>query len=351
MKMKMNKTVGSLVAVLAGVAFFLPTHTLAAAFGVSPPWIENENLKPGSSFVYIINLSSNQLPNDMLVSSKVTGDPEVAQWVKVRDSGNLVMAQGQTQIPMYVDLNVPSNATLGKYSGTISLSLNPRNATEKAIAVLLGANISVKLDVINHDVTDYWVQSITADPVREDQPLRLNVRVKNDGNTDITSVPVKVVVMDSNNRTMVAEGTADKLKAPVLPHTLNEVAMDVPVPHLAAGNYWVKASALKGTKAIYENRLYVAIEPLGINNIVKTEVMVAEEGTKHAALEEPTTSAPEFYTGGKVDLLTTVTVRAPFINSLILIVIGLLLVIVGIVGRIFYTMRKKETHHHAHHHR
>jgi hypothetical protein len=349
MEMKMNKHIGSLVAVLAGVAFFLPTHTLAAAFGVSPPWIENENLKPGTSFVYVINLSSNELSDDMTVNAKVTGSPEVVKWLSIPDSGNLVMAKGQVQVPMNVDLNVPSNAPLGKYTGTISLSLSPKTPGGQSIAVLLGANISVKLDVINHDVTDYWVQSISANPVKEGQPIRLNVRVKNDGNTDITSVPVNVEVLDGNTQKLVAEGVADKLMAPVLPHTLDEVQMDVPVPHIEAGNYWVKASVMKNKKATYENKLFVAIEPLGLNNVVKTQVLVAEQGTiLPAASENPAVSVPVM--GRNVDVRTSVTVRAPMTNTLILIVIGLLLVIAGIAGRMYYMMKKKE-HHHGHNHR
>jgi len=249
---------------------------------------------------------------------------------------------------------------LGKYSGTISLSLTPKSASGQNVAVLLGANISVKLNVINHDVTDYWVQSITAENVREDQPIRLNVRVKNDGNTEILNVPVKVQVMDGNTQKLVAEGSTDRLMAPVLPHTLSEVQMDVPVPHVDAGNYWVKATAMAGKKVMYENKLYVAIEPLNINNVLRTEVLVAEPGFRPAASDEvgiPSVSVPtsvvvppKLTVGRNVELRTTVTVRAPFTNQLILIVIGLLLVIVGISGRIYFTLRKKPTHH-AHHHR
>jgi hypothetical protein len=359
MKMKMNKHIGSLVAILAGVAFFLPTHTLAAAFGVSPPWIENENLKPGSSFVYIINLSSNELSDDMVVNAKVTGDKEVSDWLSVPDSGNLVMTKGQVQVPMKVGLSVPANAKLGKYTGTLSLSLAPRSSGEGNVAVLLGANISVKLNVINHNVTDYWVQSITAQNVREDQDIRLNVRVKNDGNTEILNVPVKVEVLDGNTQKKVGEGSADRLMTPVLPHTLAEVQMDVPVTKLAPGNYWVKATAMDGKKVMYENKLYVTIESLGLNNVLKTEVLVGQPGMvglRPAAVNQnsavvPTSIVvpPPMAQGRNVQLQTTVTVRAPLTNQLVLIVIGLLLVIVGFSYRIYTTLNKKE--HHAHHNR
>ena len=61
----------------AALLLFAPAQALAAAFGVSPPWIENEHIKPGTNFVYVINLSANNLAEDMMVDVKLNGDPEI----------------------------------------------------------------------------------------------------------------------------------------------------------------------------------------------------------------------------------------------------------------------------------
>jgi hypothetical protein len=327
--MKTNKFLSSLIAVFVGVILFTPAHALAAAFGVSPPWIENENLKPGSNFVYVINLSANELPDDMIVTPTFEGASEVAQWLTIQNQDSLVMPKGEKMVPMSVNVNIPADAKIGKYEGNLKLSLTPKgNGNSKDIAVLLGSNIAIKLGVIDKDVNDYWVQTISADPIAEGQSVGLKIDVKNLGNTDLTSVPTKASVIDMKTGEKLASGSPDMLNVPVYPQTMGSAEFSFPAPDLKAGDYWLDVESFKDGKSAYKNRLFFTVKSSAINNSVGTAVQVGEGGQNDL-------------NGMNTNLKTSVTVRAPYTNALILVIIGILLVLTGLVAKIYMKMNKK----------
>lgn len=335
MKMKTNKFLGSLLAVFVGIVLFVPGHALAAAFGVSPPWIENENIKPGTNFVYVINLSANELSDDMKVVAEFSGDPEIAQWLMIANKDSLTMAKGQSVTPMSVNVNVPADAKVGEYKGNLKLSLASEKAGTDNIAILLGGNIAITLGVVDKDVTDYWVQSISADPIAEGQAIDLKLSVKNLGNTDLKNLLTKVAVIDPKTGETVTEGSAENLTVPVYPQTMGETGLSIPAPDLKTGNYSLDVEAFKDGKSAYKNRLFFAVTAPGANNVLRTAVEVPKEGWVKSAASEDGRHGPN------VDLKTSVTVRAPYTNKLIMVVIGILLILTGIVGKIYVDIKKK----------
>lgn len=332
--MKMNKLLSLSIALFAGIVLFAPSHTLAAAFGVSPPWIESDNLKPGDNLVYVINLSANDLSESMMVISDFEGDPEITEWLTIRDMDNLVVSTGQNITPMSVDVNIPANAKVGKYQGSLRLSLAPESGNSENLSVLLGSNIAIDLVVVDYDVTDYWIKSISADPINEGQAVSLKIGIKNLGNTIVDSVLTKVSVVDRKTGAEVASGSVDSLNVPVYPHTMVNSELSFLAPDLEAGDYWLNVESFKSGKSIYENRLPFVVGPSLVNNSVKTSVEVTEEGKLRAA-------APTGQNANGASVKTSVTVRAPLTDNLIVVVIGLLLVLTVVVGRFYARFNKK----------
>lgn len=332
--MKKNKFLSALVAIVIGLVLWAP-GTLAAAFGVSPPWITNESLKPGSNFVYVIDLSSNELPEDMIINAEFSGDPEITEWLTIQNKGNLVMTKGRSIVPMSVSMNIPKDAKLGKYQGSLMVTLTPKNGLEEGITVLLGGNIKIELNVINYDVTDYTIHSIDANNITEGQAINLELkRIKNLGNTVITNVMTKVSIVEARTDKKVVNISADTLNTPVYPHTTVDAGLSFPALDLKAGDYWLNVESFKDGESIYENRIYFTVEPSTANNALKTAVQVAPEGgLKPAAFEEGQSDT-------KTSIQTSVRVRAPYTDKLIMVVIGILIVLTGIVVK-FYLHSKK----------
>ena len=335
--MKTNKLLNSLLAVFTAVVLFTPHNALAAAFGVSPPWIENDNLKPGSNFVYVINLSANDLPGNMVVDSVIEGDPEIAQWLTVQNKDKLIMTTGESIVPMSVNVRIPEDAKVGKYEGNLKLSLVSNSGKPNSITTLLGGNIAVKLGVINYDVTDYTVQEISAEPITEGQPITLQMNLKNQGNTEITDVTTKTSVIDISSGETIASGTVKELNLAVQPQTKAVTELTYSVPGLQAGNYWLDVEAFKNDRSAYTNRLYLTVNPSVRSNAVQTGVDVMPEGWVKPAAEV----IPGGISGPNATVVTSVKVRAPLTNQLIMVIIGILLVLTGIVGKFYFTFKKR----------
>jgi len=324
--MKTKILLSSLLAVVIGLIIQVP-GTLAA-FGISPPWITNENLKPGSSFVYIIDMSTDKPTEDMMVKTEVTGDPEIIKWVTIRNQDNLIMPKGLNHVPMYIDLRIPNDAKAGKYEGDIGITIIPEAIANSNINILLGGHIAVKLGVVNYDVIDYVINTISIKPVTEGGPLVLNVQLKNLGNVSISKVKTSIEVIDFKTGAFVAKGSADALSVPIYPQTKGEATLSVPIEDLEAGNYWVNANVTKNGLSVYKNKLYLLVKSNGLNNVLKTSVSVGnEEDFKDAA------TPYGLHDGNNVRVKTSVTVRAPFTNKLIGIVIVLLGILIIIAAR------------------
>ena len=351
--MKTKFFLNSLLAVVIGLIFYVPS-TLAA-FGISPPWVVNENLKPGSNFVYVIDMSTDKPYEDMIVKTVVTGDSEIAKWVTVRNQGKVIMPKGKKHVPLYIDIKVPEDAKVGKYKGDIGITIMPKVVDKGNISILLGGHIAVKLGVVNYDVTDFVVKALSAKPITEGQPLDLSIQLKNLGNVSVSEVKTSVEVKNFKTGDLIAKGSTNALSVPIYPHTVGDARLTVPIKDLKAGNYWVNASITKSGKNIYQNRLYLTVNESDINNVLKTSVEVAKKGGLKEAAEAkvkttatttvvPETIAKESYAsnklyGNNVSVQTTVTVKAPLTNRLI----GVIIVLLGIliVITIKFNLHKK----------
>lgn len=254
----MKKLLGSLIIIFAGVILFAPTHALAAAFGVSPPWVKNNHLLPGATSKEVIYLSRNEPEEEMKVAVRISGDEDLVGWIQIQNEENLIMKKGQTLLPMKIIVEVPEHATLKKYTGSIFVTLSPIVADTSLeggeVAIGLGARIAVNISVIGDKITDYEVTSVTVEPQEEDDPFSINVEVENKGNTEISDLKGQIDIYNSINTEILKSLTFIPFDEPVSPDETKKVEMIyqdyIPDP----GEYWVAVKTFKDEEVIYESR-------------------------------------------------------------------------------------------------
>lgn len=261
------------------------SQALAAAFGVSPPYIVNETIKPGTEFVYVIDLSTNDIEKNKLVTTRLTGDEEVTKWVSVRGGSEITMPAGEIRYPMYVDVRVPDDATPGKYEGAIALRVVPE-MTKDSVAIALGGHITIDLNVVNYDVTDYSVHSAHVSPITEGQAMDLALKVKNEGNTTLSNITTKVDVLDYKTKELVESFSESEISLPVKPNSSNVVYLNLPTQNISSGKYWANISVLNDDEQVYSNRLYMPINSLDQNTSVKTSVTIGDGTTMKRSAPE-----------------------------------------------------------------
>ena len=181
----------ALALISLSVGMFLNISTVEAAFGISPPWVQNDHVLPGTTYEQIINLSRSGAEEEMEIAVRISGDEKLVKWIEIPDIDNLIMKKGQNILPMKVIIDVPKRAALKNYRGGIRTSLSPVKKGEGQggeVAIVLGANISVNITVVGEKIIDYEIRSVLTDPIQEGNPYSLKMKVANLGNTEISNI-------------------------------------------------------------------------------------------------------------------------------------------------------------------
>src|SRR5271156_6226275 len=119
----MKKTFSIIAVILAlaatGMAGTSPLlHAQADGFGITPPYVTNDQLTQNSHYEQTILLVRGN-PTEDLQAKVSINVPGADGWISIDRGTQFVLPAGTQQEPMIVSVNVPSNAKLGNYSGNI----------------------------------------------------------------------------------------------------------------------------------------------------------------------------------------------------------------------------------------
>jgi len=240
------------------VSLFWNVAITQAAFGVSPPWVKNNLLIPGSTLEETIYLSRSDPAKDMHAQIRIDGDEEVLKWLSISNQDNLIIRAGQQVFPMSVVVKVPEDAKLGDYTGGIFVKLTPlaeETIGGGQVAINLGAHISVELSVIDEEVTDYKVKSASLEPIKEDGPFAVNLEVKNTGNTDVSNIEGQIEVYDRASGEVIKTLAFLPATDPVAFNETQEIEMVYEEFVPEEGEYFVEVEATKDGETVYKDRL------------------------------------------------------------------------------------------------
>jgi len=128
-----------------------------AGFGISPPYIKNTQLTPGSKYEQEITLLRSSAEDELTAEVKVNA-PEIASWITIDKGTSFPLPKGQVQVPMLITINVPKNAELGSYKGSINVRISSGANAKNGVAIALGARIDVDLSLTNVANADFIVR-------------------------------------------------------------------------------------------------------------------------------------------------------------------------------------------------
>ncbi len=254
--------------------------TAQAAFGISPPWIKNENALPNSSFTGKITLSTNNPEQDMIVKTEVTGDRSLKKWLTIQNEDDLIMKKGQSQFPLFVDVNVPKRAGIGEYRGKLNIRLEPLVKNNAGgIAIALGAVADIEINVTGDAVVDFRVSSARIDPIREGENIKVSLNVENKGNTAIEEIELKAEIWNQTEDELIQTLEGEQLDSKLDAYANGLVNVTIPAPELPEGSYWVKVKAFKEKIAVFETKVFLPVEA----SPERLAQQAAEEAEKEAA--------------------------------------------------------------------
>lgn len=129
-----------------GVILTCPLPARAMSFGISPPWVKAFHLMPGSEFRGTITLTRDDASTDQPVTVKMTVPDTIRSWIAVSPGFNVVIPQGVRQYPVTFVIDVPEDAEVGSYSGSVDFSAcSP--STSGGVGICIGAYAPIYVTV------------------------------------------------------------------------------------------------------------------------------------------------------------------------------------------------------------
>jgi hypothetical protein len=161
----MKKIFSIIVLVLAtagiGLAGMVPVLAQADGFGITPPYVTNDQLTQNSQYQQTILLVRGN-PTEDLQAKVSINVPGANNWITIDKGTQFVLPAGTQEEPMIVSVNVPGNAKLGSYIGNIQVVVSPLAGPAKGtVGITIGAQIDVNLTVIDSHMAKLQVRRVT----------------------------------------------------------------------------------------------------------------------------------------------------------------------------------------------
>lgn len=243
-----------------------------AGFGISPPYVFNNRLTRGTVFKQQITLVRSD-PTDDLTTTITMNIPEVESWFSVDRGNSFIMPKGQRQVPIYVTVTVPEDASYARYKGAIRVRTAPAisGAPEGGgVSIALGAQIDVDIEVVDK-IYDFEVRKIRIDDLEEGRrkwglffpgKIKFYITVENTGNTEYGPTRVTFDIYDSEGETLLETTENTNRLKQVPPFGNDEIVAELPT-RLTAGKYMAKYTIYKGDEIAQQNEINVSIAAIG----------------------------------------------------------------------------------------
>lgn len=230
-------------------------NNVFAAFGISPPYVKNQKLIPGSHYEQRIILSRSN--PDENVQAKITLNiPEIENWFSVDPGFDFVLPQGESQFPMFIKVDVPKDAKFGTYKGYINVKVVPAK-TEGGVAIALGAQIEVDLTVGEGGFADFLIRSMEipdslkkAWPIKYFNKIKVSISLENTGNVPVSPTLVHLDVYDITRKDLLESGDDTSFKK-IEPFQTGATLAEFST-NLAVGEYFGHVKVFKGEELVQE---------------------------------------------------------------------------------------------------
>jgi hypothetical protein len=244
------------------VFFLLPASVTHAAFGISPPFLNANDLVAGSKYQQTVYLVQDQPNQDLNIQANLTMAQPAASWVSIDKGFNFVIPQGVRQFPVTITVSVPSGVTLGVYSGNLTFTTQPASAGQVTIA--LGAQVAINLTIGTGTVEKYSVPLIQFPDIQEGQSPVVHVKFENDGNVPEAFDSATYQLYDQYDSVQLAYIQKSGGFPSTAPFTIADYNVTFPLDfYLGIGQYW-------GVVNFYKNGQVVASQKTVFNVLKAT---------------------------------------------------------------------------------
>ena len=219
-------------------------NDFAFGFGVSPPYINSQILKPGSRFESTVYLSRSDLFSDAIAEVSID-DSEISSWITIKQGKSFILPKDEKLVPMTVIIDVPSDAEYKNYLGYIRVISLPMTETKEKgqVAIVSGARIDLNLTVTEKGFPDFKIKGVNVPNFEKGDNFVFLMILDNTGNVRIRPSKVKVDIYDLNREKIIAGGEVTEMDF-VEPFQSRQIQGSFPVD-IEVGEYWADITVYK----------------------------------------------------------------------------------------------------------
>jgi hypothetical protein len=257
--------------VISALSFFGAfANTAFAGFGITPPYVHNETLRPGSEYTQEIIIVRSD-PVEDLNAELTLNLPGIEQWFSFDRGLKFILPKGESQIKFHVTVRVPDDAKLGGYNGNIRIRTASTQTQTTGVSLALGAQVDVQLKVVDQ-IFDFSVRRVELFEAEEGHKkwwlnfpgkIKFAMYIENTGNVPAVPYKVSMQIFDVTGQQLLEKTDNSNVVDAVLPFDTKKVLAYFPT-WLPPGGYRVKYSIEKdATRNAQQGELALSILPRG----------------------------------------------------------------------------------------
>ncbi len=247
-----------------------------AGFGVSPGLVSEQNLVPGARLertIYLVQADNNQ-SLDAKASVDSGSAKELKNWVSFVPGSSFTIPGGVQQYPLKIVMVIPSDAELGKYTGSVTINTVPPKSGEQ-ITVALAARVNIDLSIGNNVVSDFSVRSMKILDVIESENPRVVFDIANIGNVPVAPDGASFELLNKYGDLRLGYADGDFTEK-VSSFSDKKITVDFPVDFkLSEGEYWGYVKVYKQGKVVAELKTIFNVNPGSFFVRYSTSIVVA----------------------------------------------------------------------------
>lgn len=251
--------------------FLVWVGSAQAGFGIQPPYVKPEKpIFAGTSYEQKITLLRSAADADMEATVKVIA-PEIDGWISIDKGYTFDLPRDQLKVPMVVRVDVPSNAPIGNYKGSLNVRIAPKQDEKSpGVAIALGARVEVDITVTDESFIDFVIRKVDIPAIEQLKSpwdlkifswflyrLEVVMKIENTGNTKVAPSKVQIEIYD-NAKDKLIETHVDKNIDNIEPFKTQEVNASFPV-NLEPGEYWGKISIYQEKEILQKNEIIFTV--------------------------------------------------------------------------------------------
>lgn len=246
------------------------TNVAFAGFGITPPYVRNDTLRPGSEYTQEIIIVRSD-PVEDLNAELTMNLPGIESWFSTDKGTKFILPKGESQVKLHVTVRVPDDTKLGAYNGNIRIRTSSSQVQSTGVSLALGAQIDVHLKVVN-EIFDFSVRRVELSEAEGgykkwwlDFPGKITFGIYLENTGNVPAAPAKVVfqIYDVSGVQLLETVQNTNNIPTILPFDTKKVTAYLPT-WLPPGSYRVKYDIFKTeTESAQKGELALSILPRG----------------------------------------------------------------------------------------